>query len=122
MTTNQPTVRPTHSVPTVTFPTETRTVAATHDSLICFTEDERYGVDYGRMISDSERDFIVCPSWSDGREYLVVLARSESVTFAPRLDDNGDDVPGLTLTVRMPTTGQTETWSIDGYARVTLHR
>lgn len=113
--------RPSHSMPTVTFPDETRTVANTGGALVCFTESDKFGVDYSRMTVDTERDFLIFPSWSDGTEHLFVMDRSESVTFAPVLDDDGNPGMGLTVTYRIPVRGEEGTWTIDGYARVMRH-
>jgi hypothetical protein len=87
MTNTVATSRPTISFPTISFKLSSRTITRiAFDTLLQVPswdgEDEM-----DRASADSDRDALICGTWSDGKTKIVNLLAGDSITFTAPDDD-----------------------------------
>ena len=87
MTNTTTTARPTISFPTISLKEEARTITRiAFDTLLQVSSWDGVA-EMNRASADSDRDAIICGSWSDGETQLVNLSAGDSITFTAPADD-----------------------------------
>lgn len=86
MTNTTTTARPTISFPSISLSSEARTITRiAFDTLLQVSSWDGVA-EMNRASADSDRDAIICGSWSDGETKIVNLFAGDSITFTAPAD------------------------------------